>query len=140
MRFDSLILHEDAQNLTLILPHSLGLILALADNLSGGTSDNRLNVPSNVSSSVRTAQYFAIIVAVLSEFFVFFVGDYVLLCDWILYMISHSFFSVLWTDPLFYKSGGRDPYSSIFIENDSKKLSRRSAGLIIRNVFDKCHV
>ena len=55
-------------------------------------------------------------------------------------MISNSFFSVLWTDPLFYTSGGRDPYSSIFIENDSKKLSRRSAWLIICNVFDKCHV
>ena len=70
MSFYSLFHHVMYNILTLIIPHSLGLILALADNLNGGTSENRLNVPSNVSTSVRTAQYFAIIVAVLSECFV----------------------------------------------------------------------
>ena len=52
----------------LILILSIGcLALALTDNLDGGTSDNPLKVPPNVSLSVRIAQYFSIVVAVLME-------------------------------------------------------------------------
>ena len=43
------------------------LILALIDNLDGSTAQNPLNVPANISASVRVAQYFSIIVAVLME-------------------------------------------------------------------------
>jgi len=52
----------------LILILSIGcLALALTDNLDGGTSDNPLKVPPNVSTSVRIAQYFSVVVAVLME-------------------------------------------------------------------------
>lgn len=40
----------------------------------------------------------------------------------------------------FTTSGGRDPYGSILVENDTKKLSRRPAWLVVLHVFDKCHV
>lgn len=43
------------------------LALALTDNLDGGTAENPLKVPANVSTSVRIAQYVSLIVAVLME-------------------------------------------------------------------------
>ena len=43
------------------------LALALINALEGGTADNPLNVPENVSSATRGAQYLAIFVALLME-------------------------------------------------------------------------
>ncbi|KAL7532966.1 hypothetical protein ACHAWF_004301 [Thalassiosira exigua] len=43
------------------------LSLALWDNLSGGTLDNPLNVPSNVHPAVRSAQYLSVLVALTME-------------------------------------------------------------------------
>lgn len=51
-----------------VLGLSLGcLALALGDNLSGGSPGNPLNVPVNVSESVRGAQFLSILVALLME-------------------------------------------------------------------------
>lgn len=43
------------------------LVLALFDNLSGGTPGNKLNVPANVPPAVRAAQYFSILIALTME-------------------------------------------------------------------------
>jgi len=45
----------------------LCLILVLANNLDGGSEGNPFNVPANVSTSVRAAQYLSILVALLME-------------------------------------------------------------------------
>ncbi|KAL7539202.1 hypothetical protein ACHAXR_009093 [Thalassiosira sp. AJA248-18] len=43
------------------------LLLALLDNLSGGSKDNPLNVPANVSPAVRAAQCFSVMIALTME-------------------------------------------------------------------------
>jgi len=45
----------------------LCLILTLENNVSDGSEGNRIDVPANVSTSVRVAQYLSILVALLME-------------------------------------------------------------------------
>ena len=56
---------------------TLGLALALANNLEGGTRENPFNIPVQIDTSVRIAQYVAIMVGACeyissSIFFLFF--------------------------------------------------------------------
>jgi len=46
---------------------TLGLALALANNLEGGTRENPFNIPVQIDTSVRIAQYVAIMTGLLME-------------------------------------------------------------------------